>query len=363
MAKRKRVRLIPGANLFRLVIVTMLAGLALLTLVGSVVMFMFWLETRDGALLPSQGQRAWDAIEVLHDGSRVIGLALIALAAIWTFVAVANVRMASGRRRNPLIAAASWPAAAVGFWMLADRYVVDQAVGVIIIGYVAQAFVIYVPFFLLERAADAVDARRTPLRMTYLAGVVLAVYIQALGGLATIQESPDTDFGRLAGVLALGALLQALFTLAVTEACRTLESATEHETDLHNALVDQREAVTRRHAEAGQPTASPAPRSGRRDGPHPMTTPGDPTGGLPPPVRASSPPPPPALRLVLQRPPHRLHPRSLRPRSRRRGSSIPAKALNPSCRCASTRPRGSSRPGGCATCSCSRSSSASWWCC
>ena len=50
VAKRKRVRLIPGVGLFRLVIVTMMAGLALLTLVGSVVMFMFWLETRATAV-------------------------------------------------------------------------------------------------------------------------------------------------------------------------------------------------------------------------------------------------------------------------------------------------------------------------
>ncbi len=250
VAKRKRVRLIPGANLFRLVIVTMLAGLAILTLVGSVVMFMFWLESRDGGLLPTQGQRAWDAIAVLRSGARVLGFALIALASIWTFVAVANARMASGRRRNPFIAALSWPAVAVGFWALADRFVVDQSVGMTIVGFAAQAAALYVPLFLLGRAGDAVDARRTPLRIAYLFGVVLVVYLQALGGLTTIEESPDTDFGRLAVFLAIGALLQVFSTLAVTEACRTLEVATEHEADLHNALVDQREAVKRRHAEA-----------------------------------------------------------------------------------------------------------------
>ncbi|HYN32315.1 MAG TPA: hypothetical protein VES40_06805 [Ilumatobacteraceae bacterium] len=250
MAQRKRVRLIPGANLFRLVIVMMLAGLALLTLVGSVVMFMFWLESRDDGLLPGEGRRAWDALEVLHSGARVLGLALIALASIWTFVAVTNARMASGRRRNPFIAALSWPAVAVGFWVLAERFVDDQTVGRIIVGLAAQAALLYVPFLLLVRAADAVDARRTPLRIAYLVGVVLTVYMQIVGGLTTVEESPDTDFGRLAVVLAIGALLQVLSTLAVTEACRTLEAATEHEAALHNALVDQREAVMRRHADA-----------------------------------------------------------------------------------------------------------------
>jgi hypothetical protein len=259
VAKRKRVRLIPGVGLFRLVIVTMMAGLALLTLVGSVVMFMFWLETRDGGLLPGEGRRAWDAIDVLHDGARVIGFAVVVLVSIWTFMAVANVRMASARRRNPLIAAASWPAVAVGFRALADRFVVDQPIGMMMLGFAAQAVVLYVPFFLLERAADAVDARRTPLRIAYLAGVVLVVYLQTLGGITTIEESLDADFGRLAGFLALGALLLALATLAVTEACRSIEMATQHETDLHNALVDQREAVARRHAEAGSPVPAPPP--------------------------------------------------------------------------------------------------------
>jgi hypothetical protein len=263
VAKRKRVRLIPGANLFRLVIVTMLAGLALLTLVGAVVMFMFWLESREGGLLPTQGQRAWDAIAVLHRGARVLGFALIALASIWTFVAVANARMASGRRRNPFIAAVSWPAVALGVWALADRFVDDQSVGMTALVYAAQAAALYIPFFLLGRAGDAVDARRTPLRLAYLAAVALVVYQQALGGLTTIEESPDTDFGRLAVFLAIGALLQVFSTLAVTEACRTLEVATEHEAGVHNALVDQREAVTRRHVAAGSPVAMAAASSER----------------------------------------------------------------------------------------------------
>ena len=181
-----------------------------------------------------------------------------ALASIWTFVAVANARMASGRRRNPLIAAASWPAAAVAFWALADRFVVDQSVGMVVVGFAAQAAVLFVPFFLLGRAGDAVDARRTPLRIAYLVGIVLVVYLQVFGGLTTIEESPDTDFGRLAVFLAIGALLQVFSTLAVTDACRTLEVATEHEANLHNALVDQREAVTRRHANAGTSTTMAA---------------------------------------------------------------------------------------------------------
>jgi hypothetical protein len=248
VASRKRVRLIPGVDLLRLCVVTLLAGLALLSVVGAAVMFMFWLESDDGALLPSQGERAWEALDVLHSGARVVGFALIALVSIWTFVAVANVRMTSGRRRNPLIAALSWPAAAVGFWIAADRLVVDQTASSIIVGFAVQAVLLYVPFLLLERAADAVDARRMPLRIAYFVGVVLLVYTQALGGLTTVERSVDTDFGRLTAFLGVGALIQLLSTLAVTEACRALETATEHEAAAHNALVDQRESLARGHA-------------------------------------------------------------------------------------------------------------------
>ncbi len=253
-ADRGRVTLVGGVDLLRLCMVTLLAGLALLTVVGAIVMYLFWSESTDGVLLPSQSARAWDAFGVLRGTARGVGFALIAVVSIWTFVSVANVRMASGRRRNPLIAAAAWPAAALGFWIAADRFVVDQPAASVAVGFVVQALILGVPFVLLERAARAVEARRTPLRVTYLFGVVLLVYVQALGGLWTIEETTTTtNYGRLAGFLAVGALIQLLSTLAVTDACRAIEDAAERSAEHHNALVDQREAVA--HRARPMPTA------------------------------------------------------------------------------------------------------------
>lgn len=258
VALRGRVRLIPGADLLRLGVVTTLAGLALLSLIGAVVMAMFWLDSDGGDLLPGQRERAWDALGVLHSGARVVGFALVALVTIWTFVAVANVRLASGKRRNPLAAALAWPLAAVGFWVIADRFVIDQPAGTVVVGFAFQAALLYVPFALLERAAEAADTRRTPVRVTYLAGVVLLVYTQALGGVTTMDDATDADVGRVAGFLAFGALLQLLSTLAVTEACRTIENAAEREAAEHNALIDQREAAAERRAVPAAP-ATPVP--------------------------------------------------------------------------------------------------------
>jgi hypothetical protein len=258
-ATRRRVRLIPGADLLRLCMVTLLAGLALLTMIGSAISLLFWSESDDGVLLPGQRMRAWDALEVLQTAARVVAFGLVALVTIWTFVAVFNARLASGRRRNPIVAAAAWPAAAVGLWIVADRLVADQSVGMMVVGFALQAAMLYVPFFLLERSADAVDARRTPIGITYILGIVLLVYLQAIGSFATIQESADTDFGRVAAYLGIAALLQLLSTLAVTEACRTLDAATAREADTVNALVDQRDAAALRTVDIAEFTAKPEP--------------------------------------------------------------------------------------------------------
>lgn len=230
-----------GAARLRLLIVTLLAGLALLSVVGAAVMFMFWAEANDGGLAPGQRDRAWNALDALHGAARVVAFVLLSVTSVWTFVVVLNARRASGRRRNPLLAALAWPAAAAGIWIVADRLVIDQSIGRVIVGFAVQAAILAVPFALLERGADAVGARRTPIRITYVLGLVLLVHSQGLGGLSTIQETADTtQFGRLAGYLTLGALVELISIMAVTEACSSIEVACEHEVEHHNMLVAQR---------------------------------------------------------------------------------------------------------------------------
>ena len=240
VAHRSRTRQVPGPNLLRLSIVTLLAGLALLSVVGAAVMFLFWRESNGGVLLPSQVDRAWDTIEVLHEAERIAAFVLIGLVSLWAFVTVLNARLASGRRRNPLLAALAWPAAFVGVWAIADGLIVDQSTGRVVAGFIAQAAVLYLPFFFLERAAEVVGARRTPLRITYVFGVVLLVYIQGLAGLATISQGDEAaEYGKLAGYLALGALVQLLSTLSVTEASRVISEASKREAELNTLLAEQ----------------------------------------------------------------------------------------------------------------------------
>ncbi len=249
-----RIDLLPGADLLRLTTVTLLAGAALLSVVGAIVTGMLWVDSRDVGVLPAERQRAWDALEALEAASRGVTIAMLVAVSSWTFVTVLNIRMTSGRRRNPLIAALSWPAAAAAVWWIADGVVSDASIGRVVLGFLAQAAALAVPFLVLERSADAIGARRTPLRIVYVLAVVLLVHVQGLGGLARLPESiSTTEIGRLSGYLAIGALIQLCSTLAVTDACRSMSRACQHEADHHNMLVEQQETRARgREAAAGR---------------------------------------------------------------------------------------------------------------
>jgi hypothetical protein len=239
------IRLLPGAELLRLVIVTLVAGLALLSVVGAVVTMMLWLDSRDTGLLEVERRQTWDTLEALRAASTGVTIALLVATSVWSFVIVLNVRAASGRRRNPIIAAAAWPLAAGAVWWIADRVIVDGSIGRVVVGFAAQAAVLAVPFLVLERSADAIEARRTPLRIVYVLAVVLLVHVQGLGGLSRLPDTvTTTDVGRLAGYLAIGALILLCTTLAVTEACRAFWRACRHEADHHNMLVGHRAAAT-----------------------------------------------------------------------------------------------------------------------
>ncbi|MEP6298838.1 MAG: hypothetical protein ABJ382_16050, partial [Ilumatobacter sp.] len=212
---RKRIRIVPGADILRLALMTTVAALTLVSIVGALVMFMFWRESGDGTLLPSQRDRAWTALGGLQTLERWLAVGLIGIATIWSFVSVLSARIASGRRRNPVLAAAAWPAAAYGIWWFGLRLeTADTAVDALAV-YALQIAALYVPIFFLERAAVAVGARRGPLRLTFAVSAVLLIHVQGLGGLPTIVEITEVDrFGRLAGYLALAALLELIATIA-----------------------------------------------------------------------------------------------------------------------------------------------------
>ena len=222
---------------------------------------LLWMDFRDNGVIPAERQRVWDLLDALRAATTGVAAALLVAVAAWTFLTVVNVRRTSARRFNPLVAALCWPAAAAAVWWIADRMIVDASTDRVVLGFAAQAAVLAVPLFVLERNADAVGARRTPLRIVYVLGVVLLVHVQGLGGLLRLPDVAEatgttTEIGRLAGYLAIGAVIQLFSTLAVTEACLAISRTCQHEADHHNMLVESRNAARKVRSSAQAAPAS-----------------------------------------------------------------------------------------------------------
>jgi hypothetical protein len=136
--------------------------------------------------------------------------------------------------------------------------VADGSVGEVILGFAIQAFFLAIPVFLLYRGAGSIGARRQLLRILWAIGVVLLVQVQGLGGLSTADASVEsTQVARLAGYLAIGAMLQLLAMFAAAGAMRALTDATTHVAMRHNSLV-----AGGRQTEASRSAMSSAPQMG-----------------------------------------------------------------------------------------------------
>jgi hypothetical protein len=229
---------IPGSPFLRLAVSLLLGVLAVFTLGGGVLILLLWQEERASGVLTNQIDRAWDLFEHLRRIELIVAFAVVPLATIWAALATLNVRRATGRRRNPVVAALSIPAAVAGVWAIgaavvepADSWV--TAAG----GLILQAIVLAVPVLVLERVALAAEARRRPLRMTYLAAVAYLAILQGLGTLSTIVPTDDAEqWAHLASYLIMAALIEIFGAIAANEACRAIEVASAKRYSLRKAF-------------------------------------------------------------------------------------------------------------------------------
>lgn len=231
---------IPGSQFLRLAVSLLLGVLAVFTLGGGVLVLLLWQEERASGVLTNQVDRAWDLFENLRRIELIVAYAVVPLATVWAALATLNVRRATGRRRNPVVAALSIPAAIAGVWAIgaavvepADSWV--TATG----GLILQAIVLAVPLFVLERVALAAEARRRPLRMTYFAAVAYVAILQGLGTLSTVVPTHDAErWARLASYLIMAALIQIFGAIAANESCRAIEVASAKRYSLRKAFSE-----------------------------------------------------------------------------------------------------------------------------
>jgi hypothetical protein len=222
----------------RLAVSLLLGVLAVFTLGGGLLILLLWQEERASGVLTSQIDRAWDLFGNLQRMEVVVAYAVVPLATAWAALATLNVRRATARRCNPVIAALSIPAAVAGVWAIGAGIVAPAddwatAIG----GLLLQALVIAVPVIVLERVATAAEGPRRPLRMTWLAAVTYLALLEGLGALSTIVPTDDPDqWARLASYLIMAALVQIFGAIAVNESFRSIEVASAHRFTLRKAF-------------------------------------------------------------------------------------------------------------------------------
>jgi hypothetical protein len=229
---------ISGSHFLRFAVSFLLGALAMFTLGGGLLLLLLWQEERESGVFSNQIDRAWDLFATLQHVELIVALPVVPLATAWAFLATLNVRRATARRCNPVIAALSIPAAVAGVWAIGASIVAPAddwatATG----GLLLQALVVAVPVIVLERVAMAAEGPRRPLRMTYVAAVAYIAVVQGLGALSTIVPTNDPDeWARLASYLIIGALVQILGAIAVNEALRSIEGASNHRYALRKAF-------------------------------------------------------------------------------------------------------------------------------
>jgi hypothetical protein len=229
---------IAGSVLLRFAVSLLVGVLAILTLGGGLALLLLWQQDQASGVLSNQVQRAWDLVETLRRTESMVALAVVPLAAAWAGLTTLNVRRATGRRRNPVIAAVSIPAAVVGVWAIGATVVEPAddwatATG----GLILQALVVAVPLFVLERVSAATEGPRRPLRLAYVAVVSYLAFLHGLGALSTIVPTDDPDeWGMLAAYLIMAALIQIFGAIAVNAAFGSVEAASAHRGALRKAF-------------------------------------------------------------------------------------------------------------------------------
>ncbi len=223
-------------EIFRALYAIGLSVLCLLTLGGAILMLLAWQQDESSGLLTSQVDRLWDLFELLAEIERVVAFAALAFAVVWIFVATVNLKRATGKGLNPLVATASLLIGVGMMWFVGDQIVSEADDNLTKAGGIAlQAVFLMIPLLALERVATAAEAKHQSIRFSFVLAAAYLALLQSLGALSTIDRTTEIHgWGRTGANLVIVVLVQALGALAANEAGRAIEDATRNRYDIRH---------------------------------------------------------------------------------------------------------------------------------
>jgi hypothetical protein len=230
---------LPGSPGLRIGLSATVAAIALCSLASAVLVMLMWWRDGASALVASQVDRVYDVVDQLAAVERALAVVAVALASAWSALGLWNACRAGGVARWPVLLAVTPVLGAFAVWRIGAALVVpDDSIGSQALGLTLQGIVVLVVLQGFDQVATRIHASRNGLRATALATYLAVAHLQLFGGLSRLERSTESSDWWTDGVtLVAGALLLVLAAIAVNEACRAFEDASDR-------LYDKRIRVT-----------------------------------------------------------------------------------------------------------------------
>jgi len=236
------------------------AALACIEVGAGLVIGQAWkLQHDHGALTLADRFHLDTLLERLRVMEGVVAAGATACTVLCSVLAIHNTtRVTRGGRRLALVAMASWVVAPVALVLSRAEGLGGRSTASSVVYLMAQAAVLYAPFWLNGRVADLVNGQRMPFVRWYLAvASAFAVHHVFTASLDLAVPRVSDDFGRTATLYIVNAVIVGVMAVVANEASRTLQLSTDERAWQQRQLQDDAYLRARRSAPVDPGTSKP----------------------------------------------------------------------------------------------------------
>jgi hypothetical protein len=217
------------------------AALACIEVGAGLVIGQAWkLQNDHGALSLADRFHLDSLLERLRVMEGVVAAGATACTVLCSVLAVHNTtRVTRGGRRTAALAMGAWIAAPIALVLSRAHGIGGRSTTASVVYLMAQAAVLYSPFWLSGRVADLVNSQRMPFVRWYLAvASAFAVHHVFTASLDLAVPRASDDFGRTAMLYLVNAVIVGVMAVVANEASRGLQISTEEQAWQQRQLQD-----------------------------------------------------------------------------------------------------------------------------